>query len=91
MPFYIMHVNIWSPGHLLDTNKDTIQLMKSMCDLTQFVISSVVQNINAEIIAKTFMEEVDLSFGMKAVIVVDADSKFRSVFEDMCKSLKIHL
>ena len=49
-------------------------------NLTQFVISSVVQDINAEILAKTFMEEVALSFGMAEVIVVDADRIFRSFF-----------
>ena len=86
-----MHIDIWSPGHLVGTNKDTIQLINLICDLTQFVISSVLQNINAGIIANTFMEEVYLSFGMTALIVVDADSKFWSDFEDMCKALKIHL
>ena len=77
MPFYNMHVDIWSPGHLVDTKKDTIQLMNFMCNLTQLFISLFVRNINPEILAKTFMKEVDLSFGMTAVIVVDADSKFR--------------
>ena len=62
-----------------------------ICDLTQFCISSVVRNINADILANTFMEEVNLSFGMTAVIVLEADSKFISVFEDMCTALKIHL
>ena len=76
MPYYIMHVDIWSPVHLVDTNKDTSQLMKLMCDLNIFFISSVVWNINAEVIAKTFMEEVALSFGMTSVIVVDTDRKF---------------
>ena len=80
MPFYIMHVDIWSPGHLVNTRKDTIQLLNLMCDLTQFVISSVVWNINVDIITKTFMEEVALSFGMTSVVVVDADRKFRSFF-----------
>ena len=41
-------------------------------------------------LANTFMEEVALSFGMTSVIVVDADRKLRSVFEDMCTALKIH-
>ena len=88
MPFYIMHVNIWSPVHLVDTRKDTIQLMNLMCDLTQLDISSVVWNMYAKILAKTFMEEVALSFIITAVIVVDSDRKFGSVFEDMCKALK---
>ena len=54
--------------------------MNSMCDLTQFVFSSTVRNINAEVLANTFMVDVSLSFGMTAVVVVDADSKFRIVF-----------
>ena len=35
------------------------------------------------------MEEVVLSFGMVAVVVVDSDSRLRSAFEEMCKCLKI--
>ena len=35
------------------------------------------------------MESVVLSFGMVAVVVVDADSKFRGVFEELCKILKL--
>ena len=29
------------------------------------------------------------TFGLVAVVVVDTDSKFRSVFEEMCRSLKL--
>ena len=90
MPFYILHVDILSPGKLVDTNKDTIQMVKLMCDLTQFVISSFIWNINVEILEKIFMEEVALLFGMTSVIVVDVDRKFRSVFDNMCKALKVH-
>ena len=91
-PFYIMHINIWSPRHLVDKDsaRITIQLMNSMCGLTHFVTSSAVRNINAEVISKTFMENLALLFGMTAVVVVDADSKFRSIFEEMCTALKIH-
>ena len=91
MPFYIMHVDIWSPVHLVHNKKDTIQLMNLMCDLTQFFISSVVRNINVEILANTFMEGFALSFGMTSLGIVDADSKFWGVFEEKCKALKIHL
>ena len=55
--------------------------MNSMYDLTQFIISSVVLNINSEVLANTFMEDVSLSFGMIAVVLVDAYSKFISIFE----------
>ena len=55
-----------------------------MCDLTQFVISILVKDARAESLAKLFMELVVLSFGMVAVIVVDADSKFLHLFKEMC-------
>ena len=65
--------------------------MNSMCDFTQFVISSVVRNINAEVLAKTFMEDVPLFLGMTELVVVfDADIKFRSIFEEMFNALNIH-
>ena len=35
------------------------------------------------------MEQVILTFGMVAVVVVDTDSRFRSTFEAMCKLLKL--
>ena len=35
------------------------------------------------------MEEVVLSLGMVEVVVVDTDSRFRGVFEAMCKFLQI--
>ena len=37
------------------------------------------------------MEQVVLSFGMVAVIIVDTDSKFLGVFEAMCTALDIEL
>ena len=60
-----------------------------MCDLTQFVVSSLVTNPTASSLAILFMENVVLSFGMVAVVVVDADSKFKGVFEELCDILKI--
>ena len=39
----------------------------------------------------SFMENIVLSFGMVAVVVVDADSKFLNVFKSMCEILKITL
>ena len=88
-PFYIMHLDLWQPGKLEDEKQNSIYLFNSMCDLTQFVVSSIIKNPNALDLAKSFMEKVLLSYGMCSVVVVDADSKFRSVFEDMCSKLKI--
>ena len=43
-PFYIMHVDLWCPGKLVDDDGKTLQLMNCMCDLTQFVISIIVDD-----------------------------------------------
>ena len=88
-PFYIMHVDLWMPGHLTDDNNNTVQCMNAMCDLTQFVVSTLVDDATSENLARLFMENVVLSFGMVAVVVVDADSKFLNDFKTMCDVLKI--
>lgn len=88
-PFYIMHLDLWQPGKLLTRSQESVYLFNSMCDLTQFVISSVITNPCATELARLFMDQVILSFGMCSVVVVDADSKFRSSFESMCTKLGI--
>ena len=80
-PFYIMHVNLWSPGKFIDDDGNTLQLMNCMCALTQFVISIIVDDARSDTLAKLFIEQVVLSFGMVAVVVVNADSKFLGLFE----------
>lgn len=90
-PFYIMHVDLWMPGKLTDEAGETLQLMNAMCDLTQFIVSIVVSNANSTVLAKLFMEQVVLTFGMVAVVVVDADSKFLGNFSAMCDILDIKL
>ena len=80
IPFYIMHLDLWSqPGYLIN----------AMCDLNQFVVSTVTYDVRSHVLAKIFMEEVILSFCMVPVVVVDADSRFLSAFEEACKILKI--
>ena len=62
-----------------------------MCDLTQFFISIIMKEANSMNLGKLFMEQVVLSFGMVAVVVVDADSKFLHFFKNVCKQLDINL
>ena len=44
----------------------------------------LIADATSDILGKIFLEQVAFTFGLVAVIVVDADSKFVSVFEDMC-------
>ena len=36
IPFYMMHLDMWSPGDVLKTHKDGGHLLNCMCDLTQW-------------------------------------------------------
>ena len=49
-PFYIMHVDLWIPGKLVDSQGNTLRLMNVMCDLTQFVVSMLVTEATAELL-----------------------------------------
>ena len=80
-----------SPGDMLKDHKEGCHLLNCMCDLTHFVVYYIIIDINTNAGAEIFMKEVVLNFGMVAVVVVDADSRSRSIFEAMCKVLKINL
>ena len=95
VPFWIMHIDLWSPGHTelatSSNSKETKKgyLMNTMCDMSQFVISSITFDTTALQLSQLFMSDVVLSFGMCAVLVVDEGSNFKSVFQEMCSILKI--
>jgi hypothetical protein len=60
-----------------------------MDDMCQFVVSTALTKVNSSELAQAFMENVLLKFGLCLVVVVDDDSKFMSVFTQMCKALNI--
>ena len=90
-PFYILHVDLWMPGKYMDDAGQILQLMNCMCDLTQFVILVLANEAISENLAKLFMEQVFLFFGMVTVVDVDADRKFLHLFEAMCIAFDIKL
>ena len=52
-------------------------------------MSTKILDPTAASLAKLFMESVILTLGMVAVVVVDADSKFKGLFKELCDILKI--
>ena len=61
-----------------------------MCDLTQFIVSSLTTDINASTLAQLFMSDVVLSFGMFSVVVIDHGTTFNNVFISMCEKLNVN-
>ena len=50
--FWIMHVDLWSPGVIENSAEEKGYLLNSMCDRTKFVVSSPTLNISAAVLAK---------------------------------------
>ena len=89
-PFWIIHADLWSPGHVEGPN-GTFHVLNAMCDLTQFVVSVITDKVTAASLAEIFMERVILTYGMCAVVVVDDGSNFKAEFAKMCEILGIKL
>ena len=89
IPFYIMPLNIWSPGNVLNENEDGGDIFNCMYDLTQFIVSCILIETRSEALSIFLMKQVILTFGMITAVVVNTDSRFRSTFEAMCKLLKL--
>jgi len=90
VPFWIMHVDLWSPGDVVvDEKGNKGYLLNSMCDITQFAIATPTFNITSAHLATQFMEHVVLIFGMCTVIVLDDGSPFKGVFKEVCDILRI--
>ena len=87
-PSAIMSVVLWQPGEISDyTGRN--RLINAMCDMTQFVVSIATEFIIASHLARLSMLGVLLKCGICALIVVDADNKFKCTFVYMANTLKI--
>jgi hypothetical protein len=88
-PFYILHLDLWQPGATTNEQSNSSYIFAGMCDLTGFVILTDTCDITALSLSLLFMKHFLLKVGLCGLVVVDAASSFRSVFEDMCKILGI--
>ena len=85
-----MPVDLWSPDLTVDDNGFKGYLMNSMCDITQFLISSLYTSIDSTSLAKKIISDVILTFGVCRIVVIDDGSSFKNIFIAMCFALKIH-
>ena len=84
-----MHVNLWYPVTALSNNSAGRNILNAMWDLTQFVDSAIIMETNAEHLAKIFMDNSVILFGLVAILVVGTDRRFKSIFKDVCAVLVI--
>ena len=84
-----MNVGLWDPGTALSNNSACSLPLNAMCYLTQLVVSNITTETHTEHLTKLFMENYILLFGMVAILVINADSRFKNVFKDICAALGI--
>lgn len=89
-PFAIISTDIWCPGNTVSLT-GIKYILNCMCDMTQFVVPTALAHITSSDLAKAFMENVLLKFGIYIVLVVDGGSTFMGIFIHMAKALNIRL
>ena len=55
--FYIIHMDIWSLGNVLNEHEDGGHILNCMCDLIQFIVSCIMIDTFSEALSKIFMEK----------------------------------
>ena len=86
--FVILHVDLWFSDDFTDY-AGSHYLLNCMCDLTQFVVVVPVPEMSSSIIAKYFMQEVLLNFGICHLIVMNDDTPFKELFTAACDSFQL--
>ena len=70
-----MHVNLWSSGKIFKYSGKPTSLLTPMHNLAQLFISSLRYQFNSQSVVTTLMEDVVLSYGICAAIVIDDNIK----------------
>jgi transposase InsO family protein len=72
------------------TNERNRYILMSQDDLTRFVVAQPIQTQDAEIVAREFVGNILLKFGIPEVVLTDQGSNFLSeLFQNNCKLLRI--
>lgn len=65
-------------------------LLTTQCELTKFITATPIMNKTTEVVAKAFVENVILNYGVPDKIATDRGSEFMSdLFIKICELLKI--
>ena len=78
-------------GPLLKSFDNNQYILTTQCELTKFITATPIPNKSTEVVAKAFVENVILNYGIPKEIATDRGTEFMSqVFSEVCKLLKIN-
>jgi hypothetical protein len=82
--------SLGSVGPLTQTSRDNRYLLTLQDELSKFTVATPIPQQDATTVAKVFVEEIILKFGIPQVILTDQGSNFLSnLFANVCKLLRI--
>ena len=87
--FAILYVDLWSPGHMADQDGFKAPI-KTMCDMTQFVVVVPVLVETSTTLDSPFMQHILLKFGMYHLVAIDDGAPFKRAFVAMCQALNLN-
>ena len=77
-------------GPLLPDAEGNQYILTTQCDLTKFVTATPIMDKTTDAVAKAFVENVILNYGVPAQVLTDSGTEFMStVFEKICKLLQV--
>jgi hypothetical protein len=85
-PMQLLHIDAFAPGETLSFRNNT-GILTIIDDMTGFVIVTEFTSASSSTFARLFVSQVLLKHGLCLAVVIDADSKFRGLFEAMCTAL----
>jgi transposase InsO family protein len=87
-PFERCALDIVGPATV--TNKGNWYILTFQDDLTKFVVAEPIPTQEAETVARVFVRNIVLKFGLPELVLTDQGSNFLSeLFENTCKLLRI--
>lgn len=77
-------------GPLLPSNEGYVYILTTQCELTKFITATPIRNKSTEVVAKAFVENVLLNYGVPDEIATDRGTEFMSeLFQHICELLQI--
>ena len=77
-------------GPLLPDASGNQYILTTQCDLTKFVTATPIKDKSTKAVAKAFVENVVLNYGVPRQILTDRGTEFMStLFQDICKLLQV--
>ena len=89
VPFWMIHMDLQSQDIQEDAKGNKGYLLKYMCDISEFVVSSPTVDLTATHLVQLFVSDIIMTFGMCSVLIIDNRRSFKGLFIIMGEALDL--